>query len=129
MTDEFSQFGENSVQFLNSLSSFGAGSPRVQVNLVVDPVLHGWIKNLTVLITESNFMEGSRTKIDKSLDPTALKIFFVFTSLYFSILIAEEFRSIIENRWDELWSKPSNLEQAWLIPQPSAGTLGETQEI
>ena len=87
MTDEFSQFGENSVHFLNSLSSFGAGSPRVQVNLVVDPVLHGWIKNLTVLITESNFMEGSRTKIDKSLDPTALKIFFVFTSLYFRVQI------------------------------------------
>ena len=50
-------------------------------------------------------------------------------SLYFSTLGAEDFQTFIERRWEELRSKPSNLEQAWLIPQPSAGTLGETQEI
>ena len=86
-------------------------------------------QNLTVLITESKFKEGSRTKIDKSLDLIDLKIFFVFTSLYFSILVAEEFRSIIENRWDELRSKPSNPEQAWFIPQPSRNSWGDTRDL
>ena len=65
-------------------------------------------QNLTVLITESKFKEGSRTKIDKSLDLTAQKIFVVFTSLYFNTLGADEFRTIIEDRWEELRSKPSN---------------------
>ena len=30
----------------NSISSLAAGLARVQVNLVVDPVLHGWTKTL-----------------------------------------------------------------------------------
>ena len=46
MTSEFSQFEENSVLLLNSISSLAAGLARVQVNLVVDPVLHGWTKTL-----------------------------------------------------------------------------------
>ena len=46
MTGEFSQFDENSVHFSNFLSSLAAGLARVQVNLVVDPVLHGWTKTL-----------------------------------------------------------------------------------
>ena len=63
-------------------------------------------QNLTVLITESKFKEGSRTKIDKSLDLTAQKIFVVFTSLYFNTLGADEFRTIIENRWEEQTFQP-----------------------
>ena len=43
------EFAKNSVHFTNSLPSFGAGSARVQVNLVVDPVLHGWIKTLRLI--------------------------------------------------------------------------------
>ena len=49
MTGEFSQFEENSVYHSNSLSSFAAGSARVQVNLEVDPVLHGWTKALRLI--------------------------------------------------------------------------------
>ena len=50
-------------------------------------------------------------------------------SLYFSTLGAAEFRSIIENRWKELRSKPSNPEQTWLIPQPSRNWWGDTREF
>ena len=41
MTCEFSQFEENSVHHSTSISSFAAGLASVQVNLEVDPVLHG----------------------------------------------------------------------------------------
>ena len=44
MIGEFSQFEENLVHFSNLISSLAAGLARVQVNLVVDPVLHGWTK-------------------------------------------------------------------------------------
>ena len=68
--------------------------------------------DLTSLINEFEFKEGSRTKIDKSLELTFLvKIFFVLASLYFSILGAEEFRTIMERRWEEVRSKPFNPEQ------------------
>ena len=49
MTGEFSQFEENSINFSNSISSLAAGSARVQVNLVVVPVLHGWTKMLRLI--------------------------------------------------------------------------------
>ena len=49
MTGEFSQFEGNSVHLSNSLSSLAAGSARVQVNLVVDPVLHGLTKTLRLI--------------------------------------------------------------------------------
>ena len=84
---------------------------------------------LTVLITEFKSKEGSRTKIDKSLDLTFLKIFFGLTSLYFSTLGAMEFRTIVERRWEELRSKPFNSEQTWLIPQPSKNSGGDTRDF
>ena len=46
MKGEFSQFEENSIHQSNYISSFVAGSARVQVNLEVDPVFHGWTKTL-----------------------------------------------------------------------------------
>ena len=49
MTEEFSQLDENSVHFSNSLTFLAVGSARVQVNLVVDPVLHGWTKTLRLI--------------------------------------------------------------------------------
>ena len=49
MTGEFSQFEESSVHHSNSISSLVAGSARVQVNLEVDPVLHGWTKTLRLI--------------------------------------------------------------------------------
>ena len=49
MTGEFSQFEENSVHHSNSISSLAAGLARVQVNLEVDPVLHGWTKTLRLI--------------------------------------------------------------------------------
>ena len=84
---------------------------------------------LAALITEFKFKEGSRTKIDKSLDLTFLKIFFILTSFYFSTAGAEKFLTIIEERWKELRSKPSNPEQAWLVPQPSRNSWGDTREF
>ena len=50
-------------------------------------------------------------------------------SLYFSTSGAEDFQTIIEKRWEELWSKPSNLHQALLIPQPSRNSWGDTREF
>ena len=49
MTGEFSQFEESSVHHSNSISSLAAGSARVQVNMEVDPVLHGWTKTLRLI--------------------------------------------------------------------------------
>ena len=53
----------------------------------------------------------------------------MLTSLYFSTLGAEEFHTIIDRRWEELRSKPSNPEQAWLIPQPSRNSWGDTRDF
>ena len=85
--------------------------------------------DLTALITERKIKEGSRTKIDKSLHLTFLKIFFVLTSLYFSTLGAEEFGTIVERRWEEMRSKPSNPEQTWLILQPSKNSWEDTRDF
>ena len=85
--------------------------------------------DLTALITNFKFKEGSRTKTDKSLDLTFLKMFFVFTSFYFSTLGAEEFRTIVEKRWEEVRSKPSNPEQTWLIRQPSRNSWGDMRDF
>ena len=49
MTGEFSQLEENSGHHSYFLSSLAAGSARVQVNLEVDPVLHGWAKALRLI--------------------------------------------------------------------------------
>ena len=49
MTGEFSQFDENSIHHSSSQSSLAAGSARGQVNLEVDPVLHGWTKALRLM--------------------------------------------------------------------------------
>ena len=84
--------------------------------------------DLTSLIDELEFKEGSRTKIDKSLDLTFLiQIFFMVTSLYFSALGAEEFQITVERRWKEVMRKPSNPEQPWLILQPSRNSWGDTR--
>ena len=75
-------------------------------------------------------MEGSRTNLVKSLNLTFLiKLFCMLISLYFNMLGAEYFRTIIEKRWEELRSKPSNPEQAWLIPQPSRNSWGDTRDF
>ena len=74
--------------------------------------------------------EGSRTKLFKSLHQTFLiKLFCMLISLYFSELGAEDFLTIIEERWKELRNKFSNQEQAWLIPQPSRNSWGDTREF
>ena len=49
MTGEFSQFQENSVHISNSISSLAAGLARVQIKLLVYPVLHGWTKTLRLI--------------------------------------------------------------------------------
>ena len=49
MTGEFSQFEENSVHLSNSVFSLAVGLARVQVNLEIDPVLHGWAKALRLI--------------------------------------------------------------------------------
>ena len=46
---EFFQIEESSVHLSNSVFSLAAGLARVQVNLLVDPVLHGWSKNLRLI--------------------------------------------------------------------------------
>ena len=57
--------------------------------------------------------EGSRTKLFRSLNIIFLiKLFYVLISLCFSTLGAEDFRTIIEERWEKFRSKPSNPEQA-----------------
>ena len=70
-----------------------------------------------------NFLskEGSRTKIYMSSNLMAhikrnynqiLDLFHMLISLCFSTLGAEDFRTIIEERWEKLRRKQSNLEQA-----------------
>ena len=49
MTGKFSQFEENSVHLSISVLSLAAGSARVQVNLEIYPVLHGWTKALRLI--------------------------------------------------------------------------------
>ena len=79
---------------------------------------------------EFKLKEGSRTKLVKSLDLTFLvKLFCMLISLYFSTSEAEDLWKIIERRWVELRSKPSNPEQAWLIPQPSRNSWGDTRDF
>ena len=74
--------------------------------------------------------EGSRTKLFKSLNLIFLvKLFYMLISLCFSTSGAEDFQAIIEERWEELRSKPSNMEQACLIPQPSRNSWGDTREF
>ena len=46
---EFSQVEESSVHLSNSVLFLAAGLARVQVNLLVDPVLHGWTKTLRLI--------------------------------------------------------------------------------
>ena len=41
------------------------------------------------------------------------------------MLGAKEFRVEIEERWKRVRSKPSKLEQAWLIPQPGRSSWGD----
>ena len=81
---------------------------KVEFDLEVQKIEYQRKTNI-IDLAEFKLKEGSRTKIDKSLDLTFLiKIFFMLTSFYFSTLGAEEFRTIIERRWEELRSKPSN---------------------
>ena len=49
MTGEFFQFEKNSVHLSPSVLSLATGSARGQVNLEVDPVLHGWTKALRLI--------------------------------------------------------------------------------
>ena len=49
ITGELSQHEDSSVHVSNSALSLAAGLARVQVNLPVDPVLHGWTKTLRVI--------------------------------------------------------------------------------
>ena len=53
----------------------------------------------------------------------------MLVSLCFSTSGADDFRAIVEERWEELRIKPSNPEQAWLIPQPSRNSWGDTREF
>ena len=46
---EISGCEDDSDQVLNSAFSLAAGSARVHVNLLVDPVLHGWTRTLRVI--------------------------------------------------------------------------------
>ena len=47
--EELSDCEDGSDQVLNFAFSLAASSARVQVNLLVDPVLHGWTKTLRVI--------------------------------------------------------------------------------
>ena len=74
--------------------------------------------------------EGSRTKVFKSLNLIFLiKLFYMLINLCFSMSGAENFQTIIEERWEELRSKPSDPEQAWLIWQPIRNSWGDTKEF
>ena len=71
---------------------------KVEFDLEVQKIEYQRKTNI-IDLAEFKLKEGSRTKIDKSLDLTFLiKIFFMLTSFYFSTLGAEEFRTIIERR-------------------------------
>ena len=71
---------------------------KVEFDLEVQKIEYQGNTNI-IDLAEFKLKEGSRTKIAKSLDLTFLiKIFFMLTSLYFSTLGAEEFRTIIERR-------------------------------
>ena len=91
---------------------------RVTVNTKVD------LETKNIDLNKLRFRQGSETKIDKFQN--LLKIFFLFIFLCFTTLGANEFRTIIENRWEELRSKPTNPEQTWLIPQPSRSSWRDT---
>ena len=41
---------------------------------------------------------------------------------------AEDLQTIIEKRWEKLRQEPSSPELAWLIPQPSRNTSGDSRE-
>ena len=47
--EEFSNCKDNSTQIQNLVFSIGAGSARVQINLLVDLVMHGWTKTLRII--------------------------------------------------------------------------------
>ena len=49
ITGELSQHKDSSVYVSNSAFSLATGSARAEVNLPVDPVLHGWTKTLRVI--------------------------------------------------------------------------------
>ena len=63
MLGEFSQFEESSFHFSNSISPLAASSARVQVNLVVDPVLHGWTTTLRLM----NYLLALPKKLTRKL--------------------------------------------------------------
>ena len=68
-------------------------------------------------VNKSSFRLGSKTKIDEFRN--LLQIFSLIIFLYSSMLGADAFRTIIQNRLEEMRSKSSNLEQTGLILQPS----------
>ena len=56
-TGEFSQFEENYINHYNSFSSVVAGSARVQVNLEIDLLLHGWTEVIKKVMKPGLFQE------------------------------------------------------------------------
>ena len=45
------------------------------------------------------------------------------------MLGAEDFRTIIEMRWERFRQESSTPEQAWFIPQPGRNTWGDSREL
>ena len=56
-------------------------------------------------------------------------LFYILINLCLSTSGAKDFLTIIEKRWEKLRREPSNPEQAWLIPQPSRNTWGDSREF
>ena len=96
---------------------------------------HGNIKiidpaGLKLKVDNNLLRKGSRIKLFKSLNLIFLtKLFYMLISLCFSTSGAEDFQTIIEERWEEPRSKPSNPKQAGLIPQPCRNSWGDTREF
>ena len=144
-----------SEQISDTPSVVSAEMARVQANLEFDLILqemkHYMVLNVWLLtgacyvldsagykIRVDNYLikEGSRTKLDISLNLIALiernykfivELLYILINLGFNTSGAQDFRIIIEKRWEKLRREPSNPEQAWLIPQPSRNFWGDSR--
>ena len=90
--------GDNNGDLSNTIflisSNASAELARVTVKTEVDLE----IKNIE--LSKLRFRQGSETKIDKFQNLPKILVLFIY--LCFSTLGANKFRTIIENRWEEL---------------------------
>ena len=84
-------------------------------------------------IVKKNFKPSAKLGRVKAatynLEIKMLFIPIVIITLYFSGIVASEFRRKIEKRWDKERSKTSSQDQSWLIPQPEESSWGDWKTI